>query len=1085
MPEKPYGKIRPAVRPLAPRCTGGAVPEYVELQACSNFSFLRGASHPEELIERAFELSYRGLALTDLNSLAGVVRAHQTAGRLGLPFFTGCRLEIEVDRERNYSLLVYPLNRASYGGLCRLLTAGNVKSCKGECRIMLTEFLEHSRDLAVIAVPPDSQSGSGRARARRLFFPEFCRLLRRDLNRQHIFLGLGRSFYCDDVREIRRSLELSKSLEIPAVVTGNVCYHVRERKLLQDVLSCIRSKCTLSGAGFILSRNAERHLKPAAEIYRLFRDLSGELKRTLQIAEMLQGFSLEELRYEYPDEICPTGMSPSAYLAKLVRQGARERYPQGVPEKVAALIREELALIRELEYEKYFLTCHDIVRFARARGILCQGRGAAANSAVCFCLGITSVDPDRIDLLFARFVSRERNEPPDIDIDFEHERREEVIQYIYGKYGRERAGLTCEVITYRHRSAVRDAGKVFGLSPAAIDRLAKSIHRWTECRVGRQDLLELGLDPDDKPVHNTIAAANMLLGFPRHLSQHVGGFIISERPLCETVPILNAAMPQRTIIEWDKDDIDALGMLKIDVLGLGMLSCIRKALEYVNRRRSAAGRPALELHSIPAEDPQVYDMICVADTIGVFQIESRAQMSMLPRLKPRCFYDLVIEVAIVRPGPIQGNMVHPYLKRRSGIEKAFYPDDRVQRILGKTLGVPLFQEQAMRLAIVLAQFSPDEAEQLRRAMAAWKKDKGIIAKFKDRILAGMQANGYSREFAESCMDQIKGFSEYGFPESHAASFALLVYASAWLKKYYPAEFACALLNSQPMGFYAPAQIVSDAGKHGVEVLAADVNKSTWDCSLQGDIASPALRLGLRLVKNLGENQAALIGAAITAHGESSSVEQMWKRIKGSSPEFRKSSLEALARADCFVSMGLNRRQALWQIKALPDDIRPLDNLMVCESGKTEFPPAGRQLAMFQDYAATGLSLRAHPLEFAREYLAGRGVSSAGALRKVRNVRPRSRVSIAGLAIFRQRPGTARGVVFITLEDETGIANLIVRPEVYEKYRRTVLSSSVILAEGTLERVGEVVYVSVERLESLDKKVLRAEETNLPLRSYAY
>jgi error-prone DNA polymerase len=851
-------------------------------------------------------------------------------------------------------------------------------------------------------------------------------------------------------------------------------------------------------AGYLLAQNGERHLKPVDEMVRLFREDRPALERTLELTEMTAGFSLDELRYEYPTEICPAGHDVHTYLTEKTWAGARERYPSGIPAKVEQAIKEELALIRELAYEKYFLTCHDIVVFARSRGILCQGRGAAANSVVCFCLGITSVDPATIDLLFARFVSKERNEPPDIDIDFEHERREEVIQYIYTKYGRERAGLTCAVITYRYRSAIREVGKALGLSLEIVDKLAKLVHRWTDCIIAAEDLRALGLDPNDSTIQNAIRLSHELLGFPRHLSQHVGGFIISQEPLSETVPIRNSGMEDRTIIEWDKDDIDALGMLKIDVLALGMLTCIRKALEFVNLRRSETGAAPLALHSIPPNDTGVYDMICRADTVGVFQIESRAQMSMLPRLRPRCFYDLVIEVAIVRPGPIHGNMVHPYLKRRSGKEKIHFPDEQVKAILGKTLGVPLFQEQAMRLAIVLADFSPGEAEKLRRAMAAWKRNKEVIATFKQKIVAGMTQNGYSVEFAETCMEQIKGFSEYGFPESHAASFAHLVYASAWIKHHYPAEFAAALLNSQPMGFYAPAQIVRDAQDHGVCVRGADIAYSGWDTRIEEDDVSkhPAIRLGLRLFKGVPRNETELLLRSLERHRDGTrgetikNIETFWLAVTrdytDSLERPYRSTLQALARGDAFGSFGLTRREALWAIRGLPEIPLPVERAtlgyQVQEPARSFLPKTTTQQEMFADYAASGLSLKGHPIGFIRHELTRRKVSTAGALKSLTKS-PRDRtVSIAGVAIIRQRPGTAKGVVFITLEDETGITNLIIRPDVFEKYRRIVLSSSCLLATGHLDRIGEVVYINTFALESIDSLIAGQAQQG---QSYSY
>ena len=866
---------------------------------------------------------------------------------------------------------------------------------------------------------------------------------------------------------------------------------------------------------------------------RLFAEHPQAITRTVEIANRAAAFNLDELRYEYPDEICPPHRTPMQYLIDLTWQGAAKHYPHGVPKKVRRQIENEFALIDELNYAPYFLTVYDLVVFARSRGILCQGRGAAANSAVCYCLGVTAVDPDRIDLLFERFVSRERNEPPDIDIDFEHERREEVIQYIYSKYGRERAALTAEVITYRGKSAVREVGKAMGLSLDCVDRLSKSMDWWEKGTLRPNRLRELGLNPNDPTIHHLVQRMNEILGFPRHLSQHVGGFVITKGPLCELVPIENAAMKDRTVIEWDKDDIDALGRLKVDLLGLGMLTCIRKCFDLVNgqylaRREYTAVRPrcihrglnggrrTLELHTVPSEDPAVYDMICAADTIGVFQIESRAQMSMLPRLRPRCFYDLVIEVAIVRPGPIQGKMVHPYLRRRNGEEPVTYPDERVKEVLGKTLGIPLFQEQAMRLAIVGAGFTPEEADQLRRAMAAWKRKGNQIEKFGTRLIDGMLKRGYPLEFAERCFEQIKGFSDYGFPESHAASFALLVYVSAWLKRHYPAAFGAALINSQPMGFYAPAQIVRDAQEHGVKVRPVDVNYSQWDCTLgerkhegtppeqarrhEGAESfsrepkasawgkdAPSLRLGMRLIKGLREDEANAISQAVDRYGSFTSIERLWR-----TSSVRIATLRALARADAFGSMGLDRQAALWEIRRLRDDELPLfdgkrDNVHLAPgeytggsaggagSGVTAnsggerdvLPPISQPRKVVQDYAAVGLSLKAHPISFIRLMLESRGAIEAVQLKDAKRYPQGMVVSVAGIVLVRQRPATASGIIFMTLEDETGISNLIIRPHIYERFRPAARHGVIILARGRVERQGEVIHILVDHLERIE------------------
>jgi len=1053
---------------------------YAELQVTSNFSFLRGASHPEELIGRASKLGLKAIAITDHHTLAGVVRAHRAAKELGLQYIVGCRLELflspdptaDKDRRGNLiSILVYPLNRAAYGKLCKLLTLGMRRIPKGQCFLTLNDYLDCHQEFVSILVPPpiggDSHCSLGQ-------FAKACTIIKQNLSDGNLLsIAVTNNYNHLNRQSIQATLHISRTLKIPVAATNDVYYHSPERRTLQDVLTCIRNKCTIKQAGFRLWQNAEHHLKSPAEMQHLFRTIPEAVKRTIEISDMLAGFSLDELKYEYPNEITPPGANPLQYLSQLTWQGAREKYPQGIPPKVKRLISEELALIHELRYEKYFLTCYDIVKFARQRGILCQGRGAAANSAVCFCLGITSVDPDKIDLLLARFISKERNEPPDIDIDFEHERREEVIQYIYEKYGRQRAALTAEVITYRQRSAIRDVGKALGLPLKTVDKLAKSLQRWTgsNTEISAANLLGLEISPQSSLIQNTLKLSAELCGFPRHLSQHVGGFIISEKPLCETVPILNAAMPNRTTIEWDKDDIEALGILKIDILGLGILTCIRKTLEMVNKRHGLENQAALKLHTIPAEDPAVYDMICAADTVGVFQIESRAQMSMLPRLKPRCFYDLVIEIAVVRPGPIQGNMVHPYLKRREGLERATYPDQRVADILGKTLGIPLFQEQAMRLAIVLADFTPEEAEKLRRTMAACKKDRDKIAALKKRIKQGLLSNGYSADFAQTCAEQIQAFSEYGFPESHAASFALLVYASAWLKKYYPAEFTAALLNSQPMGFYAPAQIIRDAISHGVKAEKIDLNKSFWET----EPCTTGICLGMHLIKGLSRAQAEIIIQAVKKHGSFASIKELWNTTRHLG--LQRATLEILARADAFNSMCLNSRQALWEIKALPKKPAPLDEFETVDSPAEELLPLLTTAeSMFQDYAAMGFSLRAHPLGLLRDYLQKLKVETALTLK--RNHHSPSWVAVAGMVLFRQRPDTAKGMMFITLEDETGILNLIVRPKIFNKFKSTILNSTCLLAHGTLERLKDVIYITANHIQSLDREVLSLKTSAL-------
>jgi error-prone DNA polymerase len=1001
-------------------------PSYAELRCRTNFSFLEGASHPDELVQRAAELGYTALAITDRNSLAGVVRAHEAAKPAGLKLVIGA----EVTPEDAPPILLWVTDRAAYGRLARLLTRGRRAAPKGECLLTLDDVAEHAQGL-LAGVPLRQASTEDLLRYRDIFG-----------DRCYAAAELHRG--PDDGRLLQQMLRQGREARLPVIAANNVHYHVASRRALQDVLTAIRHGCSVAELGKRIFPNAERHLKALAAMAELFAAAPRLVARTVEVASRCT-FSLEELRYEYPEELCPPGLTPLEHLTRLTREGAARRYPDGVPDKVSQLVEHELALIDELHYEAYFLTVWDLVRFAREREILCQGRGSAANSAVCFCLGVTEVDPDRIDVLFERFISKERNEPPDIDVDFEHERREEVIQYVYDKYGRDRAGMTAEVITYRMRSAVRDVGKALGLSADRIDALANTIdHHHDEAKApGR--FREAGLSLESDQGRQLLALVRQILGFPRHLSQHVGGMVVTRGPLCEMVPIENAAMPERTVVEWDKDDLDALGILKVDCLALGMLTAIRRCFHFIERHN---GRQ-LTLANVPAEDPAVYDMMGKADTIGVFQIESRAQMSMLPRLKPRCFYDLVIEVAIVRPGPIQGKMVHPYLRRRSGDEPADYPDDRVRAVLEKTLGVPIFQEQAMRLVVVAAGFTPGEADQLRRAMGAWHR-KGAIEPFRDKLLNGMRDNGYSPDFADRVFQQIQGFGDYGFPESHAASFALLAYVSAWLKRYYPAAFAAALINSQPMGFYAPAQLVADAKKHGVGILPIDVNFSDYDCTLE----PPELRLGLRMVSGLGQGPAEAIMQA-RADGPFTSFEDLAVRTG-----LRSGSLKALARADAFGSLRLGRRAALWQ-SLPPREPAPLFQEPDVEEPPATLPPVAPLAEVLADYGSTGLTLRQHPVSFFRQLLDRLRVVPAAHLV---TMKPGCRLKVAGIVLLRQRPGTANGITFVTLEDESGMVNLIVRQEIWERYRRVARTAVALLAYGQLQREADVIHVLVTKLE---------------------
>ncbi|HEX4796958.1 MAG TPA: error-prone DNA polymerase [Humisphaera sp.] len=1175
MPESPSPKLREAPPPNGPAAKSPLA--YAELDVKSNYSFLRGASHPDELVYRAAELGYRAIGVTDFNSLAGVVRAHQAAKEAQIKLLVGARLRFSDAPD----LLVWAPDRAAYGRLCRLLTLGKCRAEKGECMLVLEDFLKESEGLIAAAVMtpmamenlefeisslplPRSTGGGDKA------FPSISRrnspvARLRDTLGPRLSLAVSCGYGPDDATYLSQAIRLGKNLGIPLLATNDVYYHDPSRRSLQDALVCIHHGCTIHDAGYRLFPNGERYLKSPEQMYRLFADHPRALRRGVEIAEACN-FSLDSLRYEYPDEVVPADKSPLQHLADLTWRGAADRYPQGIPDKVRRLIEHELKLIEQLHFEHYFLTVHDLVCFARSRGILCQGRGSAANSAVCYCIGVTSVDPERIDVLFERFISSARGEPPDIDIDFEHERREEVIQYVYEKYGRDRAGMTAEVITYRGRSAVRDIGKAMGLSLDMVDALASKLDWWHSGTISDAQVRECGLDPTDRITKLVIDLTSQLLGFPRHLSQHVGGLVMTKGPLNEMVPIENASMPDRTVIEWDKDDIDALGILKVDVLALGMLTCISKAFAMLDQSASCgtgfqpvqaalneelsesshrshgletrATSRRLELHTVPAEDPIVYDMICNADTIGVFQIESRAQMSMLPRLRPRCFYDLVIEVAIVRPGPIQGDMVHPYLRRRNKQEVVEYPSEELRQVLSKTLGVPLFQEQAMRLVMVAAGFSAEQADKLRRAMAAWRRN-GLLEQFHPRVVGGMLEKGYTREFAERCFLQIKGFGEYGFPESHAASFALLVYASAWLKCHHPAAFAAALLNSQPMGFYAPAQIVRDAREHDVEVRPADVNFSAWDCGLEflplppreragvrvesldqstgsdsadlnphlkveplgqptpSDSAnfhphpSPlperereqrTMRLGLRLLRGFREAHAKQLVAARDRCKRFDSIAQLHRLT-----HLPVSALRILAEADAFGSLGLSRRQALWEVTALKDQDYPLFEKMDDEKGDTapsdaekgdtaqkgdaasfapisERPvylpkmPLGQEVSI--DYSTTSLSLKEHPVALVRAELSQQRILSSREMLKKEHG---DWVKVAGLVLVRQRPGTASGVVFVTLEDETGLVNLILHATIYERYRAPARQARLLQADGYVQREGQVVHVLAKRL----------------------
>ncbi len=1064
MPDQPPEKRRPsstASDPTAARSV--ATLPYAELHCRSNFSFLEGASHADELVERAAALGMQGISVTDRNSLAGVVRAHVAAKQAGLKLLIGA----EITPSDAPPILLWVMNRAGYGRLCRLITRGRQQAPKGSCLLRLDDVIEFSADLlAGVCLAPlmrgSTLSDDDTASIQKL----------KTTFGDRLYLVAELHHGPNDRTLLHQMQRLAESFNVPLIAANDVHYHVPARQRLQDVLTATRYGCTLAELGEQRFPNAERHLKSAAQMLELFRDLPQAVTRTMEVAARCS-FSLDELRYDYPEELCPQGQTPIGYLTQLTWRGAHGRYPKGVPDKVRRLLDYELQLIGELNYPAYFLTVWDLVRFARSRDILCQGRGSAANSAVCYCLGVTSVDPDRVDTLFERFISKERNEAPDIDVDFEHERREEVIQYLYEKYGRERAGMTAAVISYRPRSAMRDVGKALGLSLDQINALTRHVDHLHEREKLELRMREAGVSPNSSLGKRLIDLVLELLEFPRHLSQHTGGMVLTNSPLCELVPIENASMSGRTVVEWDKNDLDSLGILKVDVLALGMLTAIRKCFDLVR----AHHHRRYSLATIPAHDSRVFDMICRADTIGVFQIESRAQMAMLPRLKPRCFYDLVIEVAIVRPGPIQGDMVHPYLRRRCGEESVEYPDDRVRAILQKTLGVPIFQEQAMRLAIVAAVFTPGEADQLRRAMGAWRK-RGIIDQFQQKLVNGMTANGYSTEFAQRVFQQLQGFGEYGFPESHSCSFALLVWASAWLKHHYPAAFAAALLNSQPMGFYGPSQLVSDVRKHGVDVLPIDVNHSQWDCTLEAvtrPTASPsqprspdaastrfALRLGFRLLKGIGHEVAATL-AARRANQPYSSTEDLAQRTGLS-----KAILLQLSRAGAMQSLQAHRREAVWEMLSEREDLPLLDTV----PPQNDEPSPGLErmtevAEVVADYRHSGLSLKKHPVAFLRPQLDQLRVATAARLASLRHGQL---VRVAGLVLVRQRPGTAGGVTFVTLEDETGVANLIVYSTIWDRFHAAASTASMLLATGSLQREGQIIHVLVGKLEDLSQQL---------------
>jgi error-prone DNA polymerase len=1154
------------------------MPRYLEFAVASNFSFLRGASHAEELMLQAAHIGLDGLGLCDRNSVAGVVRAHliKREKKLALRYHPGARLVFADDTP---DILAYPRDRPAWGRLCRLLTCGNLRAEKGECILYLDDLLEHIDGLELVvmetstwelvslpllqkptsppaslipaqvgtarpasapgktirmaAVPPALPSPRAEGQKAKLRLvenekkadtePKDPLSLLRAAAPGRVRLAVNMLYRGNDRARLARRAEIARQAGVPLMAVNDVLYHHPDRRELQDVLTCIREHLTIDQAGRRLAANAERYLKPPAEMARLFRDAPETIEETLALDRAL-AFSLDELRYEYPDEMRAGFATTQDALVHLAWEGAATRYPDGIPDSVCQSLDHELALIAKLNYAPYFLTVHHIVGYARSQNILCQGRGSAANSAVCYCLRITDVDPRDGNLLFERFISSDRGEPPDIDVDFEHERREEVIQHIYQHYGRDHTGIAATVISYRGRSAIREVGKAFGLSEDTIGALSSSIWGMGGGAVRTTELSRAGIDVNSPRMKKMRALAMEIQSFPRHLSQHVGGFVITRSRLDEVMPIANGAMKDRTFVEWDKDDLDALGILKIDVLGLGMLTCLRKAFELTEKHYGVAfrsswpeepdGKGHFALSTIPKEEDAVYRMLQRADSLGVFQVESRAQMSMLPRLKPKEFYDLVIEVAIVRPGPIQGDMVHPYLRRRQGIEPVSYPSKALEAVLERTLGVPLFQEQAMKIAIVAGGFTPGEADQLRRAMATFKRT-GTIGTFKIKMIEGMVARDYPRDFAERCFSQIEGFGEYGFPESHAASFALLVYASAWMKCRYPDVFAAALLNAQPMGFYAPAQIVRDLREHGVEVRPVDINHSHWDATLEPgphalermqvihremaeDIRTThALRLGFRKIKGMSEPDATLI---VTERKRPyTSVRDLWLRT-GLAPRI----IERLADADAFGSLGLTRRQALWAAKALgrvggKDDDLPLFRVHAIPASPAagdppapahrsapsepdvHLPPMPSGEEVVNDYRFLELSLRAHPASFLRTDLARRGIVCNEKLR----VSPSgTRVSVSGLVTIRQRPGSANGVIFMTIEDETAVANIIIWPKTFERFRPIILGARYVAVTGEVQQESNVIHVVASRLDDLTRLLARLTEDAPPIQSLA-
>lgn len=1029
---------------------------YAELQVTTHFSFLRGASSAEELFATAAALGIDTLGVADRNSLAGIVRAWEAAKTTGVRLVVGCRLDLTD----GMSILVYPIDRPAYARLCRLLSLGKARGGKGNCQIDSADVAEHAAGMIGVLVPDEADETCG-VQLRKMA----------ELYGDGAYVSLCLRRRPNDRMRLHGIAAMASRLKVRTVVTNDVLFHEPGRRQLQDVVTCIRTRTTIDDVGFDRERHADRFLKSPEEMHRLFADYPEALARTREIVERCT-FDLAELQYQYPEEAIVPGLDAQQSLVKFTWEGARERYPEGIPDKVRKSLCDELKLIRTMNYAPYFLTVFSIVRYARSKDILCQGRGSAANSAVCYCLGVTSIDPDTNDLLFERFISQERDEPPDIDVDFEHSRREEVIQWIYETYGRSKAALCSTVTRYRAKGALRDVGKALGLPEDMIGQLSSGVWGWSE-GVSERQLKENNLNATDYRLKLTLELAHQLMGAPRHLGQHPGGFVLTHDRLDDLVPIEPARMDDRQVIEWDKDDIEALRFMKVDVLALGMLTCMSKAFALMAEHKG----DVRDLASIPAEDPRTYAMIRKADTLGTFQIESRAQMSMLPRLKPRTFYDLVIQVAIVRPGPIQGDMVHPYLRRREGKEPVEYPTPELEAVLSKTLGIPLFQESAMKVAMVCAGFSGGEADQLRKSMATFKFSGGV-SKFKDKLIAGMVKNGYKAEFAEQTFSQLEGFGSYGFPESHAASFALIAYASSWVKCHHPDAFCAALLNSQPMGFYAPAQIVADARSHGVEVLPVCINVSRWDCTLEdaGKGNMKAVRLGMRMVKGLSTADAARIVAA-RADEPFTSVDDLWRRSGVPT-----ASLVKLAEADAFLpALQLQRRDALWAIKALRDEplalwtaaaVREARQIAEVQEPGVQLPSMRTGHEVVEDYSHIGLTLRQHPVSFLRDDLRRKGMVTCAEAMAERDGRW---LMSGGLVLVRQRPGSAKGVMFMTLEDETGIINAVIWPTLFERQRRVVLTASMLAINGKIQREGDVVHLVAQRLFDLSDDLGRLGE----------